>query len=131
MAYYDNCKTISAVAGEDLSSTGLYRFGVFNSSGRIIVNTTAQAVVDGIIGEAVDAAGKVTQLVCPDGGLAKVMAGAAITAGARVGSDTTGRAITWVDAAGNVAMGRAITAAAAAGDIITIQFTLKAVGAGT
>lgn len=131
MSAYDGLRTISLIAGEDLSSTGLHRFGVINSSGQVVKNTTAQGTVDVVIAEAVDAAGKVTQCIIPDGGIAKVMAGAAFSAGALISSDNVGRAITHVASVGNVVVGRAIEAAAAAGDIVKILFSVKAVNGGS
>lgn len=129
MASYDNCGVISAVAGADLSAA-LYKFGVWNASQQVVVASSAQGQVDGIIGEAVTS-GQVTQLIKPDGGITKVMAGAAITAGAKVASDASGRAITYVEAVNNLCQGIAIDAAAAAGDIIRIQFSHYKTGGGT
>jgi hypothetical protein len=56
-------------------------------------------------------------------GVAMVVAGAAVTRGVEVMSDSTGRAIAWVGASTNRAVGRALRAAAAAGDLIPIQLT--------
>lgn len=130
MTTYDGSTTFSAVAGEDLSSAGIYRLGIINSSGKVVKNTTAQGPVDCVIGEAV-VADVVTQCVAMDGKPAKGMAGDAITNGALVASNNVGKLIPWVDAAGNCAIGRAMEAATADGDIIKFSFGLKKVGAGS
>ena len=53
-------------------------------------------------------------------GVSKAVAGAAITAGAQLMSDTSGRVITQTTAGTNPTMGQAIETAGAAGQIITI-----------
>lgn len=115
-------------AGEDLSA-GLHKFLIVNSSGKVIVNTTAQGPVNGICGMNA-ASGAMTIMVKPDGSKAKVKAGGSITNGAKVASHTDGTAIAWVDAVGNNAVGTALEGAAA-NDIITIQFGLVDVGGGS
>lgn len=52
-------------------------------------------------------------------GLSKVVAGAAIVAGAYLMVDSSGRAITWVSAAGNYKFGIAVEAAGALGVVFT------------
>lgn len=54
-------------------------------------------------------------------GVTKVVAGAAIAAGARVQSNATGAAITATATAGHIEQGFALEAAAAAGDVISVQ----------
>lgn len=127
MAYFNTCRQLPVVAGEDFTGD-LYKFVVIDANGRAVVNSSAQGVVDGILDEVVDALGKTTSMVIPDGGYAKVMAGAAVSRGALIASDASGRAITFVDASDNVCMGRAMQAAANAGEIITIQFVHKRTG---
>jgi len=62
----------------------------------------------------------------------KVEAGAAIsTDGAKVMSDTSGRAITYVEAAGNLCLGHIKGTAGAAGDIVTIDSQRIKTGPGT
>lgn len=123
MASYDNVRTISAVADIDLSALG-HRFAKFGANGLCgdTGDITAGDAVDGIIAEAVEA-GDVFPLIVPDGCIAMVEAGAAVTRGAGVMSDAVGRAI---DAtSGLFIVGVALDAAAAAGDIIRIQFHHK------
>jgi len=126
MAYYNTVKMVTFTAGV-LAAGHVNKFAVINSSGQAVLNTTAQGPVDGIFGEEVDGAvaGKAVSLVQPDGCIAKVVAGAAITNGDLVGSDTVGRAITHVDAVDTVAVGRALQAATAAGQVISIHFMIQ------
>lgn len=59
-------------------------------------------------------------------GITKVVAGAAIAAGARVMTDTNGNAITLGAVSGQKALGWALEAAAGAGEIVAVQ--LQALG---
>ena len=128
MAVYESCRSITATAGESLTA-GIYKFGIYDSSGNIVVQTTAQGAVAGIVGMNV-ASGGTFPLVVPDGGRAKVIAGATVAAGAKVATDTAGKAITWVDAAGNNAVGHAVQSAVS-GDVFAIQFSLVDIGGGS
>lgn len=56
---------------------------------------------------------------CGEGAIARVVAGAAVAALAKVASDASGRAVT--AASGNHVLGKALTAAAQAGDVIEVQ----------
>ena len=121
MATEEKVNHITALAGADLSAA-LYKFGTWDSTGRIVVAGTAQGPVAGVIDENV-ALGANFPLAQPDGCKKKVMAGAAIAAlGTRLATDASGRAIAWVNAAGNVDLGVNLEVAAAAGEIITIHF---------
>lgn len=117
MAVEENVDCISVVAGESLTA-GLFKFGVYDSSGNIVVQTTAQGAVAGVIYMNV-ASGGVFPLATR--GRVKVIAGAAITAGAKVATDGAGKVIAWVDAVGNNCVGFAMEAAAASGDVTAIQ----------
>lgn len=115
MAYKGALTSIpGAVAGADLSSSQ-FLFAVANSSGTFIVNTTAGGPVLGVIqdnpasGEAVNVAFS---------GVTKVVAGAAVAAGARVMSSAAGKAVTATST--NNFRGVALEAATADGDIITM-----------
>lgn len=61
----------------------------------------------------------------PDGCIVEVEAGAAVTIGARLISDATGRGITATGATARV-LGRALTAAGAAGDMMSVLFVKDA-----
>lgn len=56
-------------------------------------------------------------------GVSKAVAGAAITAGAGLMSDTSGRVITWTTAGTNPVLGQAIETATGAGQVIAILVT--------
>ena len=126
MAFETKVNLVTFTSGS-LAAGHLNKFAVINSSGQAVLNTTAQGPVDGIFGEEITAstAGLAVPLVQPDGCIAKVVAGAAITNGDLVGSDTVGRAITHVAGAGAVAVGRALQAATAAGQVISIHFMVE------
>lgn len=120
MATYQAVQTVSRVAGSAIS---IYRFVAFASGDSKYDHVgTAQARMDGISAEGVAADGDVFPMVLPNGAIVKVEAGNAVSVGATVASDSSGRAITAVDSAGNWTAGIALTAAAAAGEIIEIQF---------
>ncbi len=125
MASYENARHISILSGEDLTGD-IYKFGVVDNTGRVVVNTTAQGVVDCIINDEVDAAGLVVKCQVPDGGRAKVLAGGVIAAGGLVASSNAGLAVALGAANGNVAVGRYLgSSACASGDVIEIQFVHK------
>lgn len=123
MAYLECCKAITAVAASDLSGK-IYYFGVFNSSGKLTASSTAGGEVDGIIGHAADGADRAATLVVPDGGVAMVISGAAVTAGSKVMSGSAGKAIT-AASSGSKIWGVALEAASASDQVIAIQFTYK------
>lgn len=120
MSTYQSCRTISRIAGSAIS---VYRFVVLAAGDSKYDHVgVAQADLDGIAAESVAADGDVFPMVVPDGGIAKVEAGAPVSVGDTIGSDNVGRAITAVSGVGNFTAGKALTAAGAAGDIIEIQF---------
>lgn len=124
MSVSESARALSFLAGEDLTGD-IYKFGVIDNTGRLVVNTTAQGSVDAIIGSE-GITGEVVQGVVPDGGRAKVRAGGVIAVGGRVASDNAGLAIALGASNGNVAVGRYLgTVAAASGDIVEIQFVHK------
>jgi hypothetical protein len=75
----------------------------------------------GVTTESASASGKLVTLVNPVGRYVKVVANAAITAGAAVYYDANGTV--GVTAASNTQLGVAIDAASGAGSIITVAFT--------
>lgn len=120
MATYQAVQTVSRVAGSAIS---IYRFVAFASGDSKYDHVgSAQARMDGISAEGVAADGDVFPMVLPNGAIVKVEAGDAVSVGATVASDSSGRAITAVSTANNWTAGIALTAAAAAGEIIEIQF---------
>lgn len=120
MSTYQGLRTVSRIAGSNISP---YRFVVFASGDSKYDHVgSAQGEMDGISAEGGVGDGEAFPMIVPDGGIAKVVAGAAVSVGDVIASDNQGRAITAVSGAGNFTAGKALTAADAAGDIIEIQF---------
>lgn len=116
-------QAVVAVNREAGTAVTIYRFVVQAAGdGQYDHVAGAQGRMDGICAESVAAAGDVFPMVIPNGAIAKVEAGAAVTRDDLLGSDTVGRAITAVSGVGNFRAGRALDAAAAAGEIIRVQF---------
>lgn len=120
MATYQGTKLVSVEAGSAIS---IYRFIVAAADGQYDHVATAQTRADGVSAQAADAAGKTLAMVIPNGAIAKVEAGAAVSRGAQVASDNQGRAIAHVSGAGNYILGVALDAASAAGEVIRVQLT--------
>lgn len=120
MATYINPTTVTRTAG---SAITIYRFVVFAAGdSKYDMVSSAQGDFDGIAAEAAAADGDAFSMAIPNGSIVKVEAGAAVSAGAIVASDASGRAITAVSGLGNYTAGKALKAASAAGEIIEIQF---------
>lgn len=120
MSTSQNIRTVTRTAGSSISP---YRFVVFSTADSKYDHVgTAQTDADGISAEGGMGDGDAFPMVLPDGCIAKVEAGAAISVGATLASDNQGRAITAVSGAGNITLGKALKAAGAAGEIIEIQF---------
>jgi len=104
MATVNALHTVSIEAAGDLSAEQ-YTFGVVDSAGQVAQQTTAGGDADGVIMNKPEAQGDPTEFAI--GGVAKVVAGATVAAGAKVQSDTTGRGIT--AATGDHVLGKALT----------------------
>jgi hypothetical protein len=121
--YVDSQHKVSLAAGADLSS---WQYKIVKVSGTGVV--TATAITDiplGILQNA-PASGKTAEVAVS--GVSKVVAGAAITAGALVGIQVTNgkvKSITAGTDSTQYVVGQALTAAAADGDIITVLFDAK------
>lgn len=113
--------TLTAAA--DLS-TYQFRCVKMTSTGINICGTAGEAV-DGILQNKPAALGQEVALMC--NGISKAVAGAAITKGAQVMTDTQGRVIT-AATAGSKIIGRALAAANNAGEIIPVLFSTPAHG---
>jgi hypothetical protein len=123
---------ITLVAGADLSATGQFRGVKVNSSGRAILAAAAGEFVIGVLQNNPGNGQAGTVRVA---GATKMIAGAAVTAGAVVGVDSTGRVIAATGARtntsdggaavdpllGTFAIGVALEAAGAAGDVIAVH----------
>lgn len=106
MAYQEQYQSISRPAAGDLSSAGIYRFGVLNTSGQVAVVSSAGGDADGVIQNDPDAAGKATTLAYA--GAVKVYVGTGgVTAGDKVQADANGAAI--AAASGDHVLGKAIS----------------------
>ncbi len=109
---------VSVEAGQDLSSSQ-FRF-LTVAADEQADPTGAGAAADGVSQDNnADEAGKAVQIMLLGGGVSKVEAGAAVTAGDEVMSDASGRAITATT--GNRILGRAWSAAGAAAEILTVN----------
>ncbi len=109
-------------AGADFSENGQFRF-VSIASG-VLQLTGDGALADGVLQN--DPALGESGFVAPlNGSISKMEAGAAVTAGDEVGSDSTGRAVTAASA--DEINGHAIDAAGAAGEIIRVLINRRGI----
>jgi hypothetical protein len=119
MATFQRLNPLSVIAG---AVVRIYRFVQLQSDGKYDEVGVAQSRADGVSCQAAAADGDAFSMEpCNGGGIMKVEAGAAITAGALVASDNQGRVIAHVTTAGNHILGVAKEAAGAAGEIIAVQ----------
>jgi len=121
MAYKECCKAITVIAAAALTGKN-YHFAAFDNAGKVNVVSSSGGAVDGIIGHPAEAADRAATMVVPDGGVAMVILGATVTAGAKVMSDANGKAITAT--AGNPIYGVALEAGAA-DEVVPVQFNYK------
>ena len=123
MAWEDTGEIIPMVSGAAITVNRCVKVGA--SDGAVIVCAAITDQPLGVIKQGVAAAG----LGCPVqvNGVTRVEAGAAITRGAQVGTDTVGRAIAAVSTAG--ILGIALESAAGAGEIISVALGSYAVKA--
>jgi hypothetical protein len=119
MATEASLVNISVAASADLSANQ-FRFHTIGATGMALAG--AGVLTDGVLQDTPNALG-VHGALCVSG-VSKVVAGAAVLAGAEVASDATGRAVTAVST--DHYAGRAITAAGAAGDIISVLLNTRA-----
>ena len=118
-------------SGNSATAIDPYLFLVYDSSGNLAVNTTAQGSIVGVSAEGVDAANRAIPFwPLGGGGKVKVKCAASVTAGGKVASDANGKAIAWVDAVGNNAVGIFVTDGAN-NDIVTIELFAADVGGGS
>lgn len=93
MAVQEQFQSISLPAAADFSSTGIYRFGVVNTSAQVAIVSSAGGDADGIIQNSPGAAGRACTLAYA--GVAKVYVGTGgVTQGDKLQSDANGAAIT-------------------------------------
>lgn len=115
MAYEEKLETVTMLAGADYSDgSAHFRFVKLTSTpGTFVRCSVAGEDADGICQ---DEPGSAHASCIAIGGISKVVAGAAITAGAKITTDDQGRAVTATT--GAAVLGTAIQDAAAAGIII-------------
>lgn len=121
MAYENHLENITMVAGADLSALQ-YRFVTMASDGQIDPTGTGLGA-DGVLQNDPAAAGRAATVAIS--GVSKVEAGGAITKGANVSSDSTGRAITATS--GHRVLGVAQETVTTAGQILPVLLKVQGV----
>jgi hypothetical protein len=119
MAIDNSLVCITAEAAADLS-TKQYHFVAYNSSSQVASVASAGAEADAVLQDKPAAQGRACSIAIS--GVSKVVASAAITAGAAVTSNNAGRAQTATT--GNRVLGKALESASAAGDVIKVLLKL-------
>lgn len=117
MAEFGPLETITGLsAAADLTGK---QYHLVRLSAAWTVNQASEALHASLIGVLQNKPKSGEGATVADGGTSKVVAGAAITAGAYLTTDSSGRAITVVSNA--TVFGTALTAAGATGDVITAR----------
>lgn len=125
MAKEQNLQTLSFVAAADFRTTGQYRFVEGEAVNGVTVCNAAGEKSIGVAQNNPNTGEALT--VAYGASRTPIVAGAAITIGAKVTTDNQGRAIPAVTT-GHTVLGEAIfEAAAAAGEVISIKLTLNGV----
>jgi hypothetical protein len=101
MASFSNGFKYTAIAGADLSTTGLHRFMTVSGANAILATSSSVKVI-GVLQNNPENT-QACELM--DSGISKVFFGATVAAGVEVMSDGAGRAITLVPGAGVQALG--------------------------
>lgn len=121
MAYEEALTKISVPAGADLSASQ-YCFVTVDSNGKVVL-TGDGAKADGVLQDDPDTS---TETACVAiAGVTKMKAGAAVTAGDSIASDSTGRGIT-AATTGDVVMGKALTGASGANALFSLLLQISA-----
>ena len=111
---------VGAEAAADLSSNQYY-FTKVDSSGQVALCDTLGEKMDGVLQNDPDAQGRAAT-VWGVGSVSKVVASAAIAAGASVTTAASGKAVT--AASGHYIAGTALDAASADGEVISVWLTM-------
>lgn len=116
-AYSEKVRTITLPAGSAMTG-GQYKCVAISSSGNVnLVAASGGLQVDGILYNDPDVGQAATVVVA---GVAKVIAGGVVAAGAEVASDSGGLAVTAASGATQFVFGRALVAATAANAVISV-----------
>lgn len=115
MARCEHVESVTLEAGSDLSA-GQFKFVLVASDGQVDLVASAGGDADGVLLNQPGAAGRAAEVAIS--GIVKVVSGAAVTAGAKVQSDASGRAIT--AASGDHVLGKALTTTANAGELVEV-----------
>lgn len=121
MAYEKVGETLPGVAASADLSGQQFHFITVGATGVALAGDGVQ--VDGVLCNEPEAGQACT--IWGPGSVAKVVAGAAVLAGAAVASDANGEAVTAT--AGEYIVGRALTAAANANEIISVWITMPGI----
>lgn len=115
---FGNSQNISSITGFATAAITRRRFVSFTALNFACTQVAATATIaDGVAQDTQSVVGGALEVQTD--GITLVEAGAAITAGVMVGSDTSGRAI--LAATGTVAHGKALTTCAAAGEMVQVK----------
>ncbi len=120
MSTHNQLNGVTLVAGSAISR---FRFVTVAADGKLDHTGATTAAADGVSAEPA-AADLDAITIALMSGVAHVEAGAAVTRGLQVMSDSTGRAIDLVGGASTYIQGRALDAAGGAGEIIRVLLTL-------
>jgi len=120
MSYEEALKTISVEASDDLSADQ-YKIVDVDTSGQLVVVSSAGAKMIGVLQDKPAAAGRVGSVGID--GVTKVVTGATFDAGVRVYSDDAGLA-TGVGGAGTFSLGVAMEGAGTIGDIVAVKIDI-------
>jgi len=91
MSYYESASVVSLISNEALSKNTFVQVETADSSVSTVDDVDNSGIV-GVCGEDISAAGDAVPVVI--GGVAKVESAGTITRGAKVGSNTVGKAVT-------------------------------------
>lgn len=123
MATEQDVVDVGFAAGADISAKQFFCMKLHTTAGQVTVCSGATDLAIGLLQNKPAAAGRAARVAI--GGISKGVAGAAISLGAQVGTDTNGRLVAkttdedWV-------IGVALTASTASGDVIDVLMTTGA-----
>lgn len=115
MAYEENLVPVTLLAAADFSTTGIYRFGVVNTSGQVALASSAGRC-DVIVYDNPAAANR--ECKCVKGHIAKIELGGTVTAGDALQSGASGVATSGSTNSPGVALESGVS-----GDIIAMLWT--------